>query len=202
LLDALLELMQTEFREQDLAFAQDLAERLLTQFEDPAQGGFYFTSHDHEQLIHRPKPGPDQATPSGNGVAVCALQRLGHVLGEMRYIEAAQRALTLFYPAIASQPSGYTTLLIGLKENLPPPDIVVIRGPAPALAPWRAALASAYLPHAVTLCLPNATPGLPASLAKPETPQVNAWVCRGVSCLPAVATPEALIALCKGAQGD
>ncbi len=202
LLDALLELLQTEFRAQDLAFAQDLAERLLAQFEDPAQGGFYFTSHDHEQLIHRPKPGPDQATPSGNGVAVCALQRLGHMLGETRYLDAAQRALTLFYPAISNQPSGYTTLLIGLKENLSPPDIAVIRGPAPALAPWRAALASIYLPHAVTLYLPNATTGLPASLAKPETPQVNAWVCHGVTCLPAVTTPEALIALCKGAQGD
>lgn len=58
LLDALLELMQTEFRTQGLTFAQALAERLLSQFEDPEQGGVFFTSHDHEQLIHRPKPGP------------------------------------------------------------------------------------------------------------------------------------------------
>lgn len=102
LLDALLELMQTEFRVQGLTFAQALADLLLSQFEDPQQGGFFFTSHDHEQLIHRPKPGPDQATPSGNGVAVLTLQRLGHLLGEARYLAAAERALTLFYPSIST----------------------------------------------------------------------------------------------------
>ena len=69
LLDALLELMQTEFRAEDLAFARALADRLLGQFEDPDNGGFFFTSHDHEKLILRNKPGHDNATPSGNGVA-------------------------------------------------------------------------------------------------------------------------------------
>ena len=202
LLDALLELMQAEFRPQDLAFAQDLAERMLAQFEDPESGGFYFTSHDHEQLIHRPKPGPDNATPSGNGVAVYVLQRLGHVLGEPRFLEAAERALTLFYPTVASQPAGYTTLLAGLKEHLSPPTIVVLRGPEADLSTWQIKLNSAYLPHTLAFCVPNGISSLPAALAKPETPDVNAWVCRGVSCLPAVTTPEALIALCKNARGD
>ena len=202
LLDALLELLQAEFRPQDLAFAQDLAERMLAQFEDAAQGGFYFTSHDHEQLIHRPKPGPDNATPSGNGIAVYALQRLGHVLGEPRFLEASERALTLFYPTVSRQPTGYTTLLAGVKENLSPPDIVVVRGPAADLNPWQVKLNSAYLPHTLAFCVPNGISDLPAALAKPETPLVNAWVCRGVSCLPAVTSPEALIALCKGERDD
>src|ERR1019366_9225275 len=69
LLAALIELMQTDFQSRDLEFAEDLAEALLEQFYDPELGGFFFTSHDHEQLIHRPKPGYDSATPSGNGVA-------------------------------------------------------------------------------------------------------------------------------------
>ena len=54
LLAALIELMQTDFHSGDLAFAEDLAEVLLEQFYDPATGGFFFTSHDHEKLIHRP----------------------------------------------------------------------------------------------------------------------------------------------------
>ena len=69
LLDALIELIQCEFRERDLQFARALAEILLERFADPAAGGFYFVSHDHEQLIHRAKPSQDGATPSGNGVA-------------------------------------------------------------------------------------------------------------------------------------
>ena len=76
--------------------AQELADVLLNHFEDTEQGGFFFTSHDHEALITRPKPGYDNATPSGNGVAAYALQRLGHLLGEFRYLEASMRCLRAF----------------------------------------------------------------------------------------------------------
>ena len=100
LLTALLELMQAEFRDHDLAFAVDLADSLLTRFEDPDAGGFFFTAHDHEVLIHRPKTGHDNATPAGNGVAAFALQRLGHLLGEGRYLDAAEKTLRLFWPQI------------------------------------------------------------------------------------------------------
>ena len=202
LLDALLELMQTEFRAQDLAFAKALADHLLSQFEDPEQGGFFFTSHDHEQLIHRPKPGPDQATPSGNGVAVIALQRLGHLLGETRYLASAERALNLFYGSIAAHPAAYTSLMISLKEYLQTPDMVVVRGPAEGVNAWRAALAAIYLPNAMVLFLSNEVSALPSVLAKPKTPDVNAWVCRDVNCLPAITTPEALISLCKAPRAD
>ena len=71
LLAAVLELMQTRFRSDDFLWAQALADALLTHFEDPERGGFFFTSHDHERLIHRGKPGHDNATPSGNGVCRC-----------------------------------------------------------------------------------------------------------------------------------
>jgi len=74
LLAALIELLQAEFDREILAFAEELAEVLLEQFEDRENGGFFFTSHDHERLIHRPKPGYDNATPSGNGAAAFALQ--------------------------------------------------------------------------------------------------------------------------------
>src|SRR5207237_1413866 len=77
LLAALLELMQTSFRAQDLSWAIEIADALLQRFEDSASGGFFFTSHDHEALIHRPKPAHDNATPAGNGIAAQALLTLG-----------------------------------------------------------------------------------------------------------------------------
>ena len=66
LLAALLELLQARFTVADLEFAEALAEVMLEQFEDTDAGGFFFTARDHEKLIHRPKPGHDNATPSGN----------------------------------------------------------------------------------------------------------------------------------------
>ena len=196
LLDALLALLQTRFRSPDLDFARQLAEALLAHFEDAAQGGFHFTAHDHESLIYRPKSGFDGATPSGNAVAAFALQRLGHLLGETRYLAAAQRALELFYPQMAAQPAGFMAMLAALEEHLEPPQIVVLRGPADQLAGWRQALAADYLPATLTIFLPNELAGLPGCLDKPAAEHVNAWVCQGVKCLPVISDKNVLLQVC------
>ena len=201
LLDALLELMQTAFRAEDLDFARALAERLLDQFDDREHGGFYFTSHDHEKLIHRGKPGHDNATPSGNGIAAFALQRLGHLIGEPRYVEAAERAIHLFYAAMQRQPSAFVSLLTALEETLAPPRIVILRGERNTLGEWQRALAARYRPNTLILALPDDRTDLPPTLAKPAPAGgVNAWVCIGVSCLPPLANLGTLERLLNQSQ--
>jgi len=192
LLEALIELMQCDFREEDLLFARELADILVERFEDRAAGGFYFVSHDHEKLIHRAKAGHDGATPSGNGIAAAALQRLGHVVGEPRYLDAAERALKLFYPGLKRQAGGFVSLATALDEHLAPPTLVILRGDRDAVAAWQRALARVYRPATLVIGIPLAageTSGLPAVLDKPAATDgaaVNAWVCRGVSCLPPI----------------
>ncbi len=183
LLNALIELMQAEFRRDDLEWAEDLAEVLLEQFEDRTAGGFYFTSHDHERLIHRTKPGFDNATPGGNAVAAFALQRLGHITGETRYLDAAERTLQLYYAQLASHPGGSATMALALDELLAPPRLVILRGPAEDTQAWRRRLARYYLPDVLMLPLSGAQSGLPPVLDKPYGSAVNAWVCSGVTCL-------------------
>jgi hypothetical protein len=195
---ALLELLQAEFRRQDLDFAVALADALLARFADPA-GGFFFTSHDHEPLLQRPKPGYDNATPSGNAVAAVALQRLGHLLGEMRYLEAAEGTLRAFAPSFARHPQGFATLLAALAEHGAPPNVVLLRGPSGALREWSAALASRFRPDTVAFALPDSIGSLPPTLDKPGVPgAVNAYVCRGVTCYAPVETLSALDALLSG----
>ena len=198
LLAALIELMQTDFHGRDLAFAEALAESLLEQFYDPEPGGFFFTSHDHEKLIHRPKPGYDSATPSGNGVAALALQRLGHITGESRYLDAAERTLRLFYPALAQHPDGCASLLMVLEEAIEPPRVVVLRGPKVQLRQWRRVLDQTFLPATLILALAPGAADLPPLLAKPIVPAaVNAWVCQGVTCLAPVDKLETLLGVLK-----
>lgn len=189
LLDALIELMQTGFRADDLAFARELADVLLAQFEDVEHGGFWFTSHDHERLIVRTKTGHDNATPSGNGVAASALQRLGHLIGEPRYLATAQRAIRLFAPALTRNASAHVSLATAIEEFLAPPRVVVLRGAADALPTWQRELAQALRPDMMVLSLHAGHTDLPAALAKPAPApdMVNAWVCEGVSCLPPIA---------------
>jgi hypothetical protein len=199
LLDALVELVQADFRPGDLAFARALADVLLERFADPAAGGFFFTSHDHERLIHRPKPGHDNATPSGNGVAAFALNRLGHVVGEPRYIDAARACVAAFYPAMRDYPGGFATAAMALEELLAPPTVVALRGPLPRMRPWLRDLQREYRPQALVLGVDSVLHDLPAALDKPSAPgRVNAYVCRGVTCLEPVSTVDALRGLLDG----
>ncbi len=196
LLDALIELLQADFDPADLELAEDLAEILLERFADAEAGGFFFTSHDHERLLHRPKPGHDNATPAGNGVAAFALNRLGQFTGEHRFVLAAERTIAAFYPAMSQSPAGFGTLLAGLDEVLMPPRVVVMRGPGGALPGWRQALASRYRPDTVAIAVPAGAGRLSPVLDKPVPGEgVNAYVCQGVSCLPPVADVPALEAV-------
>lgn len=192
LLDALLELLQAGLRPDDLEFAKALADVLLDEFE-AQDGGFYFTGHHHEALIHRPKQGYDSATPNGNGIAAAALQRLGHLLGETRYLAAAERVLKAFDMVIQHSPAACPSLLLALEEYAEPPILVILKGPEEELHTWKLELNRQYLPNIICLALPATLEDLPASLSKISPPVVNAWVCRGVQCLPPVDSLEGLM---------
>jgi uncharacterized protein YyaL (SSP411 family) len=192
LLDALLETLQADYRKQDMTWAQELGEALLAHFEDADAGGFFFTSHDHEALVSRPKPAYDNATPSGNGVAALALQRLGYLLGEPRYLEAATRCLHLFHAQMTQQPIAYPTLLAVLDEALAPPRVILLRGPADALGEWTATLGPKLGARDLVLALPNGLE-VPAALAKPESDRPAVWICSGTACQPPLTDLAAVV---------
>ena len=192
LLAALLEMLQASFDARDLSWAVEIADVLMEKFHDSKEGGFFFTAHDHESLIHRPKPGPDNATPSGNAVAAWALNRLAFVTGEMRYAEAARGTVALFLPQVERQPSAFGTLLAALGEQLEPPRTVIVTGDRERYAPWREILDAAYLPDTMTLFVGEDPGALPAPLAKPAAKEVRAWICEGATCLAPIATREEL----------
>jgi uncharacterized protein YyaL (SSP411 family) len=158
----------------------------------------FFTSHDHERLIRRPKPAYDQATPAGNGVAAVALQRLGHLLGEPRYLAGAERTLQLFYPQLTRQPAGCMSLLGALAEHLSPPTLVILRGPANLTAAWQKDLVAAYLPRSMLIIvLPNELLALPATLAKPPRRKSAPGSARAPHCLPPLTALPQLLELCR-----
>ena len=185
LLSALVELMQTRFRRADYDWACALADALLERLEDRERGGFWFTSHDHERLFHRTKPGHDNATPSGNGVAATALAVFGHLAGDLRYVESARRTVALFAPMLAESPGGYSTLLTAALTLDTPPASVLLAGAADDCAVWQRTLEATYRPDVRVLDLATC-PDVPPALVKGAAPAAGAvaWVCRGTTCLP------------------
>ena len=193
-LAALLELMQTRFRRADYEWAVALADALLERFEDRERGGFYFTSHDHERLFHRTKPGHDNATPSGNGVAAQALIAFGHLTGELRYVAAAERTVRLFGSALAESPGGLSSLAEALRALEAPPASVLLQGDVELCAQWQRELESVYRPTVRVFNLAGSA-DVPPALVKGAVPAMGAvaWVCRRMSCLPPLFSVESLV---------
>jgi len=56
--------------------------------------------------MHRSKSLSDDATPAGNGIAAVALVRMGYLLGETRYLDAAERTLRAAMGGTHEVPAG------------------------------------------------------------------------------------------------
>jgi uncharacterized protein len=193
LIDALLELLQSRWRSSDLQFARTLAETLLLQFEDAGNGGFYFTAADHERLIHRSKAFSDDSVPSGNGIAASALCRLGYLLGETRYIDAAERTLRAASAAMLEYPEGSMSLLNALDDFSGVLQILIIRGVTDDAQRWARELGALYAPLRMTFAIPNDAPELPPALAdKAVGLSTTAYLCTGMTCAAAVTDLRAL----------
>ena len=186
LLDALLELLQADWRDADLFWARQLADALLLHFADAEAGGFFFTSHDHEVLIHRAKPGYDNATPSGNGIAAYALMRLGRLLEEPRYQAAAERTLLAFYQTMQAQPTPFPSLLRTLSGVLSPPPVIVLRGPEPEVSQWKRAADKAVDDACLLFKSTSTHREIPTNLQQSPQRIVNASICDDVRCLPEI----------------
>ena len=187
LLQGILDLLSVRWREDDLKFALDLADRLIADFYDVDQGGFYFTAHDHETLIHRPKPTVDDALPPGNGIAATALIRLGHLMGRSDYLDPAHNTLRWARGIMERVPAGHCTLLSALEESVYPTDQVVLRGPVDEMARWVSELRTGYTPERVFFTIPyedaHTLPDyLPRLVSMEQQHQVTAFVCTGLSC--------------------
>ncbi len=195
LLDALLAMLRVRWNRRDLDWAIDLADTLLLRFEDRDTGGFFFTAHDAEALPQRPKPWMDESLPSGNGVAARALLQLGHLLGEPRYLDAAERTLRAAWPTLLELPHACCTLLLALDEYLRPRTHVVLRAGEDESPRWQRALArlgdriDAYV-------IPEGAANLPGVLAaRPHVDGGVAYACSGQECLAPIIDPADLASL-------
>jgi uncharacterized protein len=194
LLDATLELLATRWRTTDLDFAVSLAEALLSRFVDPRDGSLWFTAHDAERLIVRPKSFADDAAPSGNGVAARALNRLGFLVGNDHYCSAAQNILKAAATDLQQRPAAHGALLDALEEMGSPPERVVLRGPEDEIGHWHRELSRLYAPRRMLYAIPTGTEALPNSLSHlPEIQEPIAHVIRGDQALESFRTLPALI---------
>jgi uncharacterized protein YyaL (SSP411 family) len=201
LIEGLLELYQTTFDPRWFVAAQELAETMIAHFQAP-EGGFFDTSDDHETLIARPRDLQDNATPSGNAIAVTALLKLAGFTNDLRYVDIAHQALVQMQPMMSQYPLGFGQWLQALSYALSQPQEIAIVG-EPHSADTQALLnvvRGGYRPfQVVALGGPSAHPSDVPLLrnrglveGQGEHARPAAYVCRAFACQAPVTSPLAL----------
>ncbi|HSM56687.1 MAG TPA: thioredoxin domain-containing protein [Candidatus Sulfomarinibacteraceae bacterium] len=194
LAEGLLTLYQTTFEEQWFAWAEELAQMMLDHFRDEQGGGFYDTSDDHEELIHRPKDVQDNAVPSGNAMAATVLLSLGLFTGKGHYWDVAQEAVAAMSGAMAQYPTGFAQWLTAATLVLGDPREVAIVG-EPEDDDVQALLDVTYGSYRPLQVVAVGRNGDTVPLLRERTrldDRATAYVCRQFVCQRPVAEPAAL----------
>lgn len=198
-IDALIAVYEATFETKWLQEAHRLTDIMLAQFWDDKEGGFFFTSQDHEELIARNKDFSDNATPAGNSVAVDVLLRLHLLLNNDSYRDKAVKTLNLLAQAMERFPGGFGHLLCALDFYLGHAKEIAIIGEPQAsdTAALLAVIYRQYLPNKVVACAAandqNATTIIPLLAHRPAVGgKATAYVCENFACQQPVTSSEEL----------
>ncbi len=194
LADGLLALYEATFEARWIEWARELTELMLTHFRDEKNGGFYDTSDDHEQLIHRPKDLQDNAVPSGNSMAASVLTRLSLLIGNGGYWQIAEKSTATMSKFMSQYPSGFGQWLNVASFILGEPREVALVGSQEQLGALLEVVRDGYRPFQV---IAAGEEGEGASLPLlADRPLVDgkgtAYVCRQFLCQAPVTDPLAL----------
>ncbi|MCO6459638.1 MAG: thioredoxin domain-containing protein, partial [Pirellulaceae bacterium] len=118
LVDGLIGLHLATGDQEWLAEARRLTDKQLELFWDEKEGGFYFTSGDHESLLARIRDPLDGAQPAGNSVAAQNLLYLAAKLNEPAYRQRAERTIQAISGWLRTAPSGSPRMAVAVAEWL------------------------------------------------------------------------------------
>jgi uncharacterized protein len=199
LVEAMLRLYEATLEVRWFDAARETADAMIERFADTDRGGFFTTSHDHEQLIARRKDLADHPIPSGNSSAALGLLRLAALTGERSYEDHALGVLRLFARPAVQHPDAFGHYLQALDFHLSPVREVALVAPANGtdvstpLADLAAVVRATHRPHVVLAGGPEGS-DRPALMR--ERPAVEgrpaAYVCEHFACRAPVTDPGEL----------
>ncbi len=116
--DAFIALYEITFDIKWLNYAKRLNDTAIKDFYSAADGIFYYTSENDEQLIARKAEIMDGVIPSSNSVMALNLKKLGLLFDEEPYSEISAQLLRNIFPLIAKYGSSYSNWAVLLQEEV------------------------------------------------------------------------------------
>lgn len=177
--------------------AVQLAERMISDFADPTEGGFFDRPRTFSPplgaLVARRKPLQDSPTPAGNPAAASVLLRLDALSGRSIFRSKAEDTLKTFAGVVGHFGLYAGTYALALERFLLPPTSAVVVGTGDAARQMAQVSTTPFAVNKSVFLLSREQVGgeLPEFLEEtlPALPQLRqegsfAVVCRGMTCLP------------------
>lgn len=151
LVAALIDVYESSFELSYLKHALEINDLLLQKFWDDNQGGFFFTSSDHEKLLVRTRNSYDNPIPSGNSIAVSNLLRLSEFTSNHFFKEKAEQTVKLYAKQVEKSPTAFAVLLSALDFFWGKPKEIVIAGDrnSAIFSDMVTAIYDSYLPNKI-----------------------------------------------------
>ena len=161
--------------------------KILDQFYwDEELGGYFFTSHDANDVIVRTKTCLDNATPSGNGIITEVLARLYYLTGQNYYRERCESIITTFSAEAEKNPYGHVTLINSAQFLFEAVQIIIIGDKNSLDTKKLLATQNTFnIPASVLSIIPDCEalyPGHPAFRKTKINGKATAYVCHGQVC--------------------
>ncbi|MGQ9769169.1 MAG: thioredoxin domain-containing protein [Thermogutta sp.] len=200
-------------REEWLEIAVALAEDIRTRFYDSNTGVFFMTPQDYPHLLCRRLDYFDSPTPSGTALTAEAMLRLGSILSQPTYIEAAEASLRALAGWMRKSPISVGHALYLRQTMLSPWKTWVFvlpqandlplekRSMLPPLSNWLATIAGTFDPFLTVSIVQNTTgakekeESMAAKILAGRTAlngKVSLYVCEGESCSPPLVGDDAI----------
>ena len=124
---ACLEILKVEWNDSNFEFLIKITDILIKDFQDIKNGGFYFTSDNHEELIYRPKSYMDESLPSGNSITIGVLMELYELTGNTKYVDAVENAIKSAHDSLNRSSSSHSSLLLAAPKTDNSKRLIIIR---------------------------------------------------------------------------
>jgi uncharacterized protein YyaL (SSP411 family) len=116
--ESLLDLFESTLNTEYLKRAELLAERILSEFYDPNEGGFFAIPRGRIDVLVRYKEVFDGALPSPYAVVLSMLSRLMDLTGDQRWKEPLDRSIQAIFQTVLDSPGGAHRLTLVTDEYL------------------------------------------------------------------------------------
>jgi uncharacterized protein YyaL (SSP411 family) len=188
IIDAFIALYEVSFNEYWLEQAKSLTDTAMAHYYDEANGIFFYTADDEEQLIARKSEIMDGVTPASNSAMARNLKKLGLLFDNENYAAVSAQLLRNIMPQLAKYGTAYSnwTMLL-LDEVFGVYEVAITGNDAETV---RREMENNYIPNKIIL---GGNKGILPLLQDKFGASTQIFICKDKTCgLPAHNTADAL----------